>query len=69
MIASMFNLDHRLADLRPTEHELELARQLRKAAAPASRPPRSTGASSHQPSRSWSGGGAIGSHLSRLAAV
>ena len=69
MIASMFNLDHRLADLRPTEQELEIARQLRKAAAPASRPPRSTGDSSDQPNRNWFSSGAIGSHLSRLAAV
>ena len=32
MIASMFNLDQRLAELRPTEAELRLARQRREAA-------------------------------------
>jgi hypothetical protein len=66
MIASMFNLDHRLAELRPTEQELRMARDLRKAAAPATRPARSDG---EAPTRNWSGGAAIGSHLSRLAAV
>lgn len=49
MIASMFNLDHRLAELRPTEQELRLARELRKAAAPATRPARST----NDPTRNW----------------
>jgi hypothetical protein len=37
MIASMFNLDHRLAELRPTEDEQRIARELRKAATPATR--------------------------------
>ncbi|HXG25907.1 MAG TPA: hypothetical protein VNL94_03525 [Candidatus Binatia bacterium] len=32
MIASMFNLDQRLAELRPTEAELRLARERREAA-------------------------------------
>jgi hypothetical protein len=32
MMASMFNLDHRLAELRPSEAELRLARQRREAA-------------------------------------
>ena len=64
MIASMFNLDHRLAELRPTEAELKLARELRKAAAPATRPTRSIG----EPTRNWTGNAAIGSHLSRLVA-
>ena len=32
MIASMFNLDERLAELRPSEAELRLARQRRDAA-------------------------------------
>jgi hypothetical protein len=64
MIASMFNLDHRLAELRPTESELRIARELRKAAAPANRPARSVG----EPSRSWSGNAATASHLSRPAA-
>ncbi|HET9851155.1 MAG TPA: hypothetical protein VFP56_01460 [Candidatus Limnocylindrales bacterium] len=31
MIASMFNLDHRLAELRPTESELRIARERRDA--------------------------------------
>jgi hypothetical protein len=64
MIASMFNLESRLADLRPSEQELETARQLRKAAAPATRPTRSAGA----PTRSWFSGSGLGSHLSRPAA-
>ncbi len=64
MIASMFNLEHRLAELRPTESELRVARELRKAAAPAIRPSRSIG----EPTRSWTGNAVIGSHLSRLAA-
>jgi hypothetical protein len=37
MINSMFSLDHRLAELRPSEHEQRVARQLRDAAAPAGR--------------------------------
>jgi hypothetical protein len=64
MIASMFNLDHRLAELRPTEQEERRARELRKAVAPAKRPARSTG----EPARNWFGNAVIGSHLSRLAA-
>ena len=64
MIASMFNLDHRLAELRPTESELRRARELRKAAAPATRPARSAG----EPNRTWTGGAALSSHLTRLAA-
>lgn len=64
MIASMFNLDHRLAELRSTEREQETARQLRKVAAPASRPARSAG----EPSGSWATSAAIGSNPSRLAA-
>ena len=64
MIASMFNLEHRLAELRPTESELRVARELRKAATPATRPRRSIG----EPTRSWTGNAAVGNHLSRLAA-
>jgi hypothetical protein len=64
MIASMFNLDHRLAELRLTEQELETARQLRKAATPATRPARSAS----EPTRNWFSGAAIGSHISRMAA-
>lgn len=65
MIASMLNLDHRLAELRPTEAELRQARELRKAAAPATRPARST----NEPTRNWFSSGNLGSHLSRLAAA
>jgi hypothetical protein len=65
MIASMFNLEQRLAHLRPTEQELETARQLRKVAAPASRPARSAG----EPTRSWLSGSSLGSHLSRRSAA
>ena len=64
MIASMFNLEHRLAELRPTETELRQARELRKAAAPATRPNRSI----VEPTRTWTGNAVLGSHLSRLAA-
>ena len=64
MIASMFNLDHRLAELRPSEEEQRVARWLRKVASPATRPARSAG----EPSRGWSSNAVIGSHLSRLAA-
>ena len=65
VIASMFNLDHRLAELRPTEHEQQLARRLRRAAAPATRPARST----NEPGRNRFGPAALGSHLTRLAAI
>ena len=65
MIASMFNLDHRLAELRPTEEEQRIARELRKAAAPATRPARSA----TEPTRNWFSSATLGSHLSRLAAV
>ena len=64
MIASMFNLDHRLAELRPTESELRQARELRKAASPATRPARSAG----EPSRTGFGV-TLSSHLTRLAAI
>jgi hypothetical protein len=64
MIASMFNLEHRLAELRPSESEQRIARELRKAAAPASRPSRSI----VEPTRNWTGNAVLGSHLSRLAA-
>ena len=65
MIASMFNLDHRLAELRPTEHELRQARELRRAAAPATRPARSTS----EPARGWTGGAALSSHGTRRIAI
>jgi hypothetical protein len=41
MINSMFSLDHRLAELRPSEADQRVARQLRDAAAAAGRPARS----------------------------
>jgi hypothetical protein len=62
VIASMFNLDHRLAELRPTEQQERTARALRKAAAPATRPALATG----EPARSWLATG--GNHLSRPTA-
>ena len=65
MIASMFNLDTRLAELRPTEDEQRIARQLRDAAAPASRPARSV----VEPTRKLSSTALLGSHLTRLAAI
>jgi hypothetical protein len=37
MIASMFSLDHRLAELRPSESEQRVARQVRDAALSAGR--------------------------------
>ena len=37
MIASMFSLDHRLAELRPSEDDQRVARQLRDAAPSAGR--------------------------------
>ena len=43
MIPSMFNLDHRLSELRPTAVELRVSRELREAGGPASRPARSFG--------------------------
>lgn len=64
MLQSQFNLDHRLAELRPTQDEQRIARELRKAAAPATRPARSEG----EPTRNWFAGATLGGHLSRLAA-
>ena len=65
MIASMFSLDHRLAELRPSEEEQRVARQLRDAAAPATRPARSV----VEPTRKWATANVAASHLSRLAAI
>ena len=64
MIASMFNLEHRLNELRPTQQEERTARELRKAANPATRPARSSGG----PSRSWFRGASSTTHASRPAA-
>ena len=60
MISSMFSLDHRLAELRPTADELRVARQLRAAAAPE-RPPAIT-------TRRWSNHGASPTRVSRVTA-
>lgn len=38
MIQSMFNLEHRLAELRPSDEELRTARQLRDASTPVQQP-------------------------------
>lgn len=64
MLQSQFNLEHRLAELRSSENEQRIARELREAVAPAQRPARSIS----EPTRKF-GGMAIGSHLSRLAAI
>jgi hypothetical protein len=38
VIQSMFNLEHRLAELRPSDEELRTARQLRDASTPVQQP-------------------------------
>ena len=43
MINSMYSLDHRLAELRPSERDQQVARQLRDAAASAGRVVKSAG--------------------------
>lgn len=63
MIASMFNLDHRLAELRPTESELRVARE-RRDAANVTRIARTVGRTARQ----WLDPGNAGSQSSRLAA-
>ena len=63
MIASMFNLDHRLAELRPTESELRVARE-RRDAAHVTRIARTVGRTARQ----WLDAGNAGSQSSRLAA-
>jgi len=63
MIPSMFNLDHRLAELRPSADELRIARQLREAAEPAIRTGRTTGESV----RGWRDAGQAAAQPSRLA--
>lgn len=65
MLQSQFNLDHRLAELRSSEDEQRVARDLRRAAAPQSRPARSAG----EPTRHWFSGFTLDSHRSRLAAI
>ena len=64
MIASMFNLDQRLAELHPSEHEQRIARDLREASAPQTRPSRSIG----EPTRKSTTTNLIRSDVTRLAA-
>jgi len=65
MINSMFGLDHRLNELRPSEAELRIARQLREAAAPASRPARSI----NESTRAGTARISFSMPFSRLAAI
>ena len=58
MIPSMFTLDHRLSEIRPSAEELRVARELRESGGSASRPARSIG----EILRAWLGGEAPG-HL------
>ena len=64
MIASQFNLDHRLAELRPSESEQRMARERRDAAAQATRIARAAG----QTARHWLGGTPVAGRPSGLAA-
>ena len=64
MIASQFNLDHRIAELRASESELRLARERRDAAAQVTRIARATG----QTARHWLGGTRAAGRPSGLAA-
>ncbi len=62
MIPSMFTLDHRLAELRPSPDDLR-STQLREAAAASARPARSIG----ETIRLWLVGATTPSRPSRLA--
>lgn len=64
MINSQFSLDHRLSELRPSQEDLRLARQLRDAAGHASRPSRSIG----ETVRAWLAAGHVPGHPSRADA-
>ena len=64
MIASQFNLDHRLAELRPSESELRIARERRDAAAQVARVARAAGHTARQ----WLGGTQVASRPSGVAA-
>ena len=64
MIASMFNLDQRLAELIPSEAEQRLARQRREAASDAAR----SGATPSNASGRSSSGARYGGQPSRVAA-
>jgi hypothetical protein len=63
MLQSMFNLDHHIAELRPTSDEQRLAR-LREAAAPVARITRTFGAAARDRVASVT----IGTKHSRIAA-
>ena len=64
MLQSMFNLDHHIAELRPTSDEQRLAR-LREAVAPVARITRTFGAVA----RDRIGAVSIGNKPSRIAAA
>ena len=61
MIQSMFNLEHRLAELRPSADELRTARQLRDASTAAQQPVVVT-------TRRWFDRGVTPTRLTRVAA-
>ena len=60
MIQSMFNLEHRIAELRPSADELRIARQLRDASTAVQQPTVVT-------NRRWFDRGANPSRLTRVA--
>jgi hypothetical protein len=60
VIQSMFNLEHRIAELRPSADELRTARQLRDASTAVQRPTVVT-------NRRWFDRGASSTRLSRVA--
>ena len=64
MIASMHNLDHRLNELRPSERDHEIARQLRAAASVPRTVVHTLGATAGQ----WLSSVRVGGQSSRLAA-
>ena len=61
MIQSMFNLEHRMAELRPSAEELRTARQLRHASTAVQQPTVIT-------NRRWFDRGPNPSRLTRIAA-
>ena len=65
MIASMFSLDHRLAELRPSEDDQRIARQLRDAAPSGDRIVRSAAATGGKAS----GNGRFAGYPSRFVAA
>jgi len=64
MIASQFNLDHRLAELRPSEADLRIARERRDAGAGLDRIARAT----RRTAARWLAGSTIATRPTRLAA-